>query len=266
MTSELRSPSLATVEASGGAVWWTNPEFVYGSENARAYASVPALSTTHTLFASRFSFDIPTGSTILGVTATIEARCATSAASIVLDWVKLRKADATLSNNKGTAVFLATSDTVYTFGGAADLWGLGLTPTDVNDGDFGIEIKATNQTGTARQVDIDHVTLTVEYQAPVVQGFTRETALTKLIQRFAGEDSDLTALARNFRAIALWADIAKDIWALRNQTGFPTVSEWPEGTLVVVNGDLYIQKGGAWVKFQDVGNTGFMGAARWGMD
>lgn len=81
--------------------------------------------------------------------------------------------------------------------------------------------------------------------------FSRETALAKLVQKFGGEGSDLNALAKNFRALALWTEAAKDIWAMRNQDGFPTVTEWPQGTLVVVNDDLYIQKNGAWVQVLD---------------
>lgn len=99
--------------------------------------------------------------------------------------------------------------------------------------------------------------------------FTRENALGRLIQKFVGEESDLIALAKNFRALFLWAEAPKDIWTMRNQDELPTAAEWPVGTQVVVNEDIYIRKASGWVKVNDAANTpppSFVSIAKWGTD
>ena len=98
--------------------------------------------------------------------------------------------------------------------------------------------------------------------------FTRDNALSRLIQRFEGNESDLVALAKNFRALFLWAEAAKDIWLMRNQDGLPPTTEYPLGTLVVYKGDLYILKtvSGVTTWAKAGGDTGFVAIAKWGTD
>ena len=57
--------------------------------------------------------------------------------------VKIIKADGTIgATNKATGS-LTTTDSYYSFGGAADLWGEAWESTDINDVDFGIVVSFT---------------------------------------------------------------------------------------------------------------------------
>ena len=60
-------------------------------------------------------------------------------ASIKFSSVKLVKGGVITGDEKSTGAF-TTTDTVYAFGGATDLWGLALTPADVNGSTFGVAV------------------------------------------------------------------------------------------------------------------------------
>lgn len=86
-----------------------------------------------------------------------------SAGDVIDSQVRLRKADgtiATVQNKADTMNTWAEADTTKTYGSETDTWGESLTPTDINDADFGVAISVLPGDNTAR---VDHVTMTVHY-------------------------------------------------------------------------------------------------------
>ena len=162
-TAGPNSPGTAADDSAIGTLTWSNPSNIASSNDSKATVTGNGGAVSHYLKATNFGFSVP-DATIDGVQFDIEMMKA-GAGNCNDSVVKLVKADATLgSTDKGTDTNLATSDTVRTYGGAADTWGETLTETDVNDADFGVVISITFP-GASCQAEVDHVTCTVTYTA-----------------------------------------------------------------------------------------------------
>jgi hypothetical protein len=173
-TTGEKYPTLAVTAAE--SPWidndWTTPTNVY-SDNA-ATANVTATSfdspdQTYVLKATGFDFSsIPDGSTILGVTCRVNAwyRSGQGAGSMdLMQLLDVSKAKVG-TNQCATPVALTTvNTTIITKGGAADLWGNALTAAWVKDPDFGVALGILATAANA-DVDIDYVTLEIEYTPP----------------------------------------------------------------------------------------------------
>jgi hypothetical protein len=148
---------------------WANP--TEALTNNTTYASVTAGTydaTDQTWVLKLTGADlsvIPAGATIDGVTVRIEARA--DSTSVFLDLVQLldtvaAKVGDNLALAPSLDVPLTTSDAVYTFGGAAVLWGNALTRAWVQDPEFGVGIGARADIANS-QVFIDVATIEVNY-------------------------------------------------------------------------------------------------------
>jgi hypothetical protein len=133
-------------DATVGTISWTNPSnaSVHDSTYAVATAIPASTGISHYLKATGFGFSIPSTATILGVRVEI-AGLASAVTSISVNSVKLVKAG-TISGNDhavdNTTVW-GTANTMQTtpWGTAVDpLWGLTVTPSDVNDTGFGVAV------------------------------------------------------------------------------------------------------------------------------
>lgn len=124
----------------------------------------------HYLKATGFGFTIPLDATILGIQVDVE-RSSTVVSATQDQSVRLVKGGTISGDNKASASFWPTTDAYQSYGGAADLWGLSLTPADVNLSTFGVAIApAAALAGTAR---IDHVRMTVTYEGSNRPNFDR---------------------------------------------------------------------------------------------
>ncbi len=156
-TSSNRSPSAAT--------GWTSSSNVYSSNNSDATASIAASSQSANLDVTGFSFNLPTGSVIVGIEARIERRASNS--NSVEDYdVFLLKAGAPSGNDKASTTDWTTSDSTRTYGTSTDLWGTTWTEAQVEASNFGVRLKARNLTTSTRTAYVDHVQLTVYYDPP----------------------------------------------------------------------------------------------------
>jgi len=164
------NPGTLTTSAGTGNINWTSPGNASSSNNVYATASMkrtPASqNTSYYLEATNFGFSIPTSATIFGITAEVE-RSADTASCIRDLEVRIIKGgviDAT-QNKADTTNYWPTADAYKTYGGPADLWGLGWTPVDINAGNFGFAIMAQNQASgnPTCLAQIDHMRATVEY-------------------------------------------------------------------------------------------------------
>lgn len=176
------SSGWAANDMTVGGLAWVNPANVYSSNNV--YASISyspdvylPYTTSYYLKATNFNFNIPVNSTILGIVAKIEKKKYTTVINHdVIDYsVKLCKAGIVGGNNKAKAGFWPSSNGIYQYGGASDLWGLSLTAADIMNSGFGIAISASigdiyyvgGVYGNTVYGYIDHINLTVYFQAHI---------------------------------------------------------------------------------------------------
>jgi hypothetical protein len=160
----------ATVDRAGNTAW-TNPGNVVSDNGSGATATVP----TDYLVTSAYGFAIPATCRILGVTVRVEATETGSGSSSYIP--QLHSATTpTLIGSAKSAVTVTNGPTVSSNGGVADLWSATLTPAIVNAAGFGVSIWSTD---TINALDIDYVTIAIEYgeEAPWLTG--RETFLRR---------------------------------------------------------------------------------------
>lgn len=151
-------PTSGTIaNRSGGVEDWANPGNILADDGS--VSSVVTFSQTHYLIASGFGFSVPAGAIILGITVKIEGYS---------DFPPNPQLRTQLQDNNGSLIgnpiITQTMSggavyTVYTYGGASDVWGASLTPTIVNDADFGVRMWV----GSLSDVRIDYVKIAVEF-------------------------------------------------------------------------------------------------------
>ncbi len=153
---------------------WNTPGNVTADDGNTANciaASFDSPDQTFVLKATGFDFSsIPDGSTINGVTARVNAWFRSGQGSGSLDLCQLLDTSAAKvgTNQCATPVALTTTTTtIITKGSASDQWGNSLTAAWVKNSNFGIALGVLATAANA-DVDIDYVTLEIDYTAPVV--------------------------------------------------------------------------------------------------
>lgn len=141
---------------------WTSPGNITSDDNNVAELDGGMGESSH-LRASQFGLSI-SASSIDGITVTFGAKYIGLVAETLI--AQIRNGAGSLVGNQKTANVNATSETTYTLGGAADVWGTSLSQTDINDVDFGVELWANNgPSSTYYPVTVDWVKIDVTYTA-----------------------------------------------------------------------------------------------------
>jgi len=151
--------------SNGGTYTWTNINNISSSDDNYGYSAVGPGGASYQMLLTGFGFSIPSGATINGITASIERKKTGNAGSSIKDsLIKLIKGGVVSGTDKKSGLNWPTTETVATYGGSSDLWGLTLTHTDVNDANFGIAV-AISCFGAKFPAtgNIDLITLTVDY-------------------------------------------------------------------------------------------------------
>lgn len=122
-----------------GAVDWTDISKA-GDKDSLSHSSTPNLYPgiiTHYLKLSGFGFSIPSGATVAGIKVTIKGPDQ-SLYSVPNSYaIKLIKNGVISGQNKATG---SGTGSTKEYGSSSDLWGLSLSPSDVNDPGFGVAI------------------------------------------------------------------------------------------------------------------------------
>ena len=157
---------------------WT--EYIYSVNNVTAsdnqYATVILNSgqTSTYIMAKYFNFNIPASATITGIVVDIERQGDGCSGTAVMSDNEVKIIDSSgsiVGNNKATTTrYSFYGDVTESHGGTTDLWGLALSPSDVNNPNFGVAVSVKN-TQDPRwwcQVSarIDHINMTVYYSLP----------------------------------------------------------------------------------------------------
>lgn len=143
-----------------GVVAITNPSNAQISDNSYATSVLLITQISNYLKVTNFNFFIPLDATITGVTVSVE-RSSNTLNGTQDSSVRLVKGGAISGNDKASGSLWPTSDAVATYGSATDLWGLTLTPTDINSSGFGVVINASAALASTAQ--IDYVSITIDY-------------------------------------------------------------------------------------------------------
>jgi|GEM_PF-2506144 hypothetical protein len=135
--------------SSGGTVAWTGPGNITTAGNS-VYATASLTDTdgsgqdvvTHFLKATNFGFAIPAGATIVGIEVKFE-RFALITNNAGLDDLAVRLLKAgVLTGTAKSGVPWSSTKSIDTYGSSSDLWGATLTPSDVNNANFGVVLSA----------------------------------------------------------------------------------------------------------------------------
>lgn len=140
-----------------GATAWTAPTAIV-SDNATD-ATCNAAASSQYLVARNFGFSIPAGAVIGGIVVRVEA----SEHSTSTESLNAQLQNSSLIGSSKAQTVNGTTKSVYTYGATNDVWGATLTPSIVNDANFGVRVWFT----TAHDVRVDYITIAVEYTVPI---------------------------------------------------------------------------------------------------
>ena len=171
------SPGTITDDASNGGVsTWSNLSNATTSNDQFAIASCGTFKDgliwvselTHYLVATDFSFGVPAGSTINGISAEVERRAGSISPAISDASIRLVVGGSIAGSDLSAGLAWSTTEEVITYGGAAELWGLTPTVADVNSSNFGFAISAVSAIsgGHIGQCQVDQMRMTVYYTLP----------------------------------------------------------------------------------------------------
>ena len=163
--------------------------------NAGVEDGIPALDGTTTngdvtnyLKTTNYRFNIPSNATILGVKVEVKKRRGQAGYTFTDEHAIVLKAGLPVSTNYAdTSTNWPASFSYVTYGGPTDMWGLTLTPSDVNATNFGFSLAAQNNGAAASSgVEVDHIRITVYYNVRDIRlnwgsGSDTETT-TKMLQ------------------------------------------------------------------------------------
>lgn len=152
-------------DAAVGTRTWVNVGNIGANDAVYANVSMSA-ADSHYAKSTNASFGIPTTATIRGIVLEIEGKDTGATGAISDKIVRLVKGGTVSGDNKFNGDIWTASDTVYTYGSSTDLWGLSLTPTDVNASNFGSVLQVTKSTGGFGTANVDYVRMTVYYDLP----------------------------------------------------------------------------------------------------
>lgn len=165
--SQIRSAGLGA-NVAGANTDWLTPNNIIASNDTYATASLVLGGFSDILRASTFGFTIPVKACIKGIIVRIE-RSKTDISGGEIRDVSVQlynpKTNAFAGDNNAytTENWPDTTDAKRWYGGNTDLWGLTLTPGNINDAEFGVGIAVTDSTPGAL-ARIDNIEIEVFYQ------------------------------------------------------------------------------------------------------
>lgn len=144
---------------------WTNPGNAATSNDVYATCGPGSMQKSDFLDATNFGFSIPATATIVGIKVEYEAKAAL-ANRAYYSKVQLIVAGGATGTNLGDNSYIPVTEAYKEFGGATTMWGLSLTPAQVNAINFGVRLQFRTET-LSTTVSVDHVRITVYYQNSV---------------------------------------------------------------------------------------------------
>ena len=169
-TSGPNQPYNVVNDTSNNGANWTTPINAQSTNGINATATAPKSATIGTAYlkATNYSFNIPTGATIDGITVTVK-KATTNSARVTDSEVKIVKSeDIKTTNHAILGQWIGNNNggmntTVY--GSATDKWGETWTAEDINNASFGVVFSAISTNAGTGAVRVDSILITVDYTA-----------------------------------------------------------------------------------------------------
>jgi hypothetical protein len=161
-----RLPGTAEDKEGVGGVAWSNIERIKAADESYASCRIHSGEHSHYAKATNFGFSIPSTATVTGVAVAVRRRLELKSVGLLQDLeVKLVKGGVVEGENKAelSSVWLHAI-TQAEYGGPEALWGLALTPTNVNASNFGAVIAVQGSgPGVDATAEIDAIFMAVYY-------------------------------------------------------------------------------------------------------
>ena len=165
-----------------GSAAWSVPSNILSDNGVFSASIVPTGGRSNWLVADTFGFSVPGGDTVVGVEVKMESKVnTTSPNKMYISQAKLGKDDSTFGTDKAdvTMPLDTASPWLTTFGGPTDLWGLSLTPAEVNASGFQFRFHAYNVESYSLLAQVDIIQAKVYYETPSgVIAFSRGFIIT----------------------------------------------------------------------------------------
>jgi hypothetical protein len=160
-------PATITNVVFGGAPPWSNlggAAVCNDASYASAVFTVFPLSTSDFIRFQGYGFAIPGGSVINGIRC--RATVHESISGVADDNVLITKLGGFIGVNHALMVEWPLVDSVLTWGGLGDLWGVAWTPANINAATFGWGLTITDLTGVGAGGFVDCTEVTVDFTPP----------------------------------------------------------------------------------------------------
>jgi hypothetical protein len=163
VSSGPRSPGTVGEDTSVGNRSWNNATNVLVSDGAYGYMSGGGLPQGYYLKLTNFGFNIPIDATISGIK--VESELYSTNPNDHDASIKLVKDGLISGTDKADLYsFYSLSEETRSYGGDHDLWGLSLSPTNINNSNFGVVLSViANASGPVMTVYVDNVRIIVYY-------------------------------------------------------------------------------------------------------
>lgn len=156
------SPGTMADDASIGSVIWGGPNNAKVSDNAYTSYLSAGSDISHYIQATNFSFSIPAGATIDGITVEAE-KSKTGSGDITDISARLVKGGMPFSSDMYNTSVWPGVDAYSTYGSTSNLWGVTWTPDDINSSTFGFGLSAMGSGTPPITAQVDHIRITVNY-------------------------------------------------------------------------------------------------------
>lgn len=144
---------------------WGNPSNVCADDGKNTSITHPQFDLdmySYVLRATNFGIDIPGGAQINGIEVELARYCDSGEEGKDVLVQLTKNGTARVGNNKATNANWPTSPTVYTYGGATDLWGTTWTATEITTQTFGVHL-AAQATADNADIYVEFIRITVYY-------------------------------------------------------------------------------------------------------
>jgi hypothetical protein len=181
---------------------------------------------TYYLKATGFNFNIPTYSSICGITVEVECRATglLLTAAVRDNEVRLiRNGVIRTDTNAAKSGDWGSTDGYRSYGGANNCWGTTLTPADVNAPDFGVAISASiiALVAVLPSAQIDHIRMKVDYNPvlPVQLSYFKAVLKNKRVVlewKTTEEENDASVTVQRSINNRTWEDLARYELSIQN--------------------------------------------------
>jgi len=160
------TPSILSTDGSGIVAWNNVNDATICGGLGFAFATYGALQfgVSDYMLGTGFPFVIPIGSTINGITMSIDRL--ESGPDVFDTSILIIQGGVAGGVDHATFVNWPLVEATMTVGGGADLWGLAWTPAQINAVDFGVQIAIEKNAGGAVGGFVNCFTLTVDFTPP----------------------------------------------------------------------------------------------------